>query len=654
MRNQPKRYTSRLLLFFLSLALVVTMAPMAVFAEEGGSAAEDETVIEEAAPAGEEATVIEESTPEADAPAEEPAEEPVVAAAEDPIDLSGATVSIPEKLYTGKARTPLPTVILDGEEIPKLADNGDANFTVSYSNNVNVGTASFTVKGVNAYTGSVTGTFTIKAKTVKDAKVTGIKAMTYTGKAIVQSPTVKVDLDGTTVTLKKGTDYTLTYKDNVNVGTATVTIKGKGNYQGSLNKTFTIKSRVNKSFSWSGVSVVFKTYVLRDEALGTDAKPTNLKLTGKSDGIKLTWTAPKGSVDGVIVLRKNSSGKYEEIAKVLAPATSFVDTQALSVSKGYSYRVVGYKASGHRIRISPATYWVKGVNNHYSKANGYTPNVDRTKAVMLTGETVQLEVTWPDNVYSTNIRWWSANKKVATVNKYGKITAKSCGFTQIHGRTASGRVITVKVKVLYRKYSAGSGFFNEGNYRYYASRKGPVICGKLFAVKGTRYYANANGVIKRSKFTYNGVTVNPDPTTGAISEADWKKIYQSEHKGKTYVLVDISDQKMYVYVDGWKEYTSDVVTGDGGTLTPTGTYYMNSYRQKDTYLTGPTWNDHVDYWMPFIDNMYGFHDASWRHGKFGGDIYLTDGSHGCVNLPDAAAAKLWKLAPPGTKVIIRK
>lgn len=59
----------------------------------------------------------------------------------------------------------------------------------------------------------------------------------------------------------------------------------------------------------------------------------------------------------------------------------------------------------------------------------------------------------------------------------------------------------------------------------------------------------------------------------------------------------------------------------------------------DTYLVGPTWNDHVEYWMPF-DDQIGLHDSSWRT-EYGGDIYLTDGSHGCVNTPLDAIATIY-------------
>ena len=78
-----------------------------------------------------------------------------------------------------------------------------------------------------------------KATPLSKAKVTGIKDKTYTGKALTQTPVVKL----TGKTLKKGTDYTIAYKNNKNVGKATVTITGKGSYKGTVTKTFKINPK---------------------------------------------------------------------------------------------------------------------------------------------------------------------------------------------------------------------------------------------------------------------------------------------------------------------------------------------------------------------------------------------------------------------------
>ncbi len=89
---------------------------------------------------------------------------------------------------------------------------------------------------------TITGTesVTIKQIDIAKAAVTGISDKTYTGKTLTQNVTVKMDVNGTNFTLKSGTDYTVEYSNNTEVGTATVKITGAGNYTGSVSKTFKI------------------------------------------------------------------------------------------------------------------------------------------------------------------------------------------------------------------------------------------------------------------------------------------------------------------------------------------------------------------------------------------------------------------------------
>ncbi|SCW70609.1 Putative cell wall binding repeat-containing protein [Ruminococcaceae bacterium YRB3002] len=138
---------------------------------------------------------------------------------------------ISDQIYTGSAITP-PIIVKKGSKT--LVKGTD--YTVAYSNNLNVGTATVTVKGKGSYTDSVSICFEITAKTISGATVSSIADQTHTGSAI--EPTVTV-IDGSK-TLLKGTDYTVSYSNNVDVGTATITVKGKGNYTGTKKISFTI------------------------------------------------------------------------------------------------------------------------------------------------------------------------------------------------------------------------------------------------------------------------------------------------------------------------------------------------------------------------------------------------------------------------------
>ena len=76
-------------------------------------------------------------------------------------------------------------------------------------------------------------------------------------------------------------------------------------------------------------------------------------------------------------------------------------------------------------------------------------------------------------------------------------------------------------------------------------------------------------------------------------------------------------------------------------------------RDEDTDLVGPDWSAHVKYWMPFaINGKIGMHDASWRT-EFGGDIYKTAGSHGCVNLPEKLAETIFENIYVGFPIVVK-
>ncbi len=117
----------------------------------------------------------------------------------------------------------------------------------------------------------------------------------------------------------------------------------------------------------------------------------------------------------------------------------------------------------------------------------------------------------------------------------------------------------------------------------------------------------------------------------------------------TYVDVCIDTQTMVYYENGVPVLTSPVVTGSPGRGTPRGVFQINS-RIPGKYLTGPTWHVWVDRWMRFAGNC-GLHDAKWRK-NFGGNIYKSNGSHGCVNLPHDIAVALYDRVGIGTVVIV--
>lgn len=154
------------------------------------------------------------------------------------ITTSNVKVTIPAVTYNGKAQTPKNPIIIVGARELKAAD-----YTLAIAkgaNNTNAGKVKVTITGKGNYTGTVTGAwFTINRKSISKGKVSGIKDKTsYTGKAIAQG--VIVTLDGKKLTKSNGC-LNITYKNNKNIGPASLTITGKGNYTGTLSgRTFRI------------------------------------------------------------------------------------------------------------------------------------------------------------------------------------------------------------------------------------------------------------------------------------------------------------------------------------------------------------------------------------------------------------------------------
>ena len=222
--------------------------------------------------------------------------------------LSKASISkIGDKTYTGKAVKPAVTVKYNGKTLTK-----DVDYTVSYKNNKKVGTASATIKGIGDYSGSKTVEFKITAAKISDVAFGKVSNKTYTGKAI--KPSVSVEYKGTKLT--KDTDYTVSYKNNKNMGTATITVKGKGNFTGTKKVTFKI----------------------------TPKKVTISKAVNNKKGTAtVSWKRDK-NVTGyeIYCSTKKSSGYKLEKDITKNKTTSYTDKN-LTKGKNYYYKIRAYK-----------------------------------------------------------------------------------------------------------------------------------------------------------------------------------------------------------------------------------------------------------------------------------------------------------------------
>ena len=169
-------------------------------------------------------------------------------------DIETAKINdIADQTYTGSALEPK-VIVTYGEQDDAYELKADEDYTVAYEDNVTAGTATVTVTGKGNYAGTLTKTFTIAAADIKTAKISDIADQTYTGSAFEPEVTVTYGEQDDAYELKADEDYTVAYDDNVAAGTATVTVTGKGNYAGTLTKTFTIAAADIKAAKISAVA----------------------------------------------------------------------------------------------------------------------------------------------------------------------------------------------------------------------------------------------------------------------------------------------------------------------------------------------------------------------------------------------------------------
>jgi hypothetical protein len=142
-----------------------------------------------------------------------------------------------------------------------------------------------------------------------------------------------------------------------------------------------------------------------------------------------------------------------------------------------------------------------------------------------------------------------------------------------------------------------------------------------------------------------GLTITREPIFSQIAFSQG-----SDDIGNTYVEIDISKQHIWFYKNGSLITEGDIVTGNvkNNYATPKGIYRLK-YKQKHAVLRGPGYAAPVTFWMPFNRGI-GIHDASWR-SVFGGNIYKTNGSHGCINTPYNVVKEIFNNIEVNTPVI---
>ncbi len=182
--------------------------------------------------------------------------------------------------------------------------------------------------------------------------------------------------------------------------------------------------------------------------------------------------------------------------------------------------------------------------------------------------------------------------------------------------------------------------------------------------KSRKFKTNTGNIINTSGGAYGWMTHRGKTTDALIQhiKAGENKTIEpvysytalsrnSDDIGDSYVEIDLNQQMVYVYIKGELKVKTPTVTGNVSKnhSTPRGVDAI-TYKQNGAVLRGEGYASPVKYWMPFNGDV-GLHDADWR-SSFGGDIYKSNGSHGCINLPPGNAKTIFDLVYPGMPVIV--
>ena len=393
------------------------------------------------------------------------------------------TLSETSYVYDGTYKKPAATVTFGGKVLQEGKD-----YTISYRNNLNVGVTTVIATGMGDYTGYTSKNFTITKRAMAGGTVSVASSVSFTGSNITPSVTVKVA--GRTLT--SGTDYTVSYSNNKNVGTSNVYVYGKGNYSGSLSAKFDI----------------------------VPAKQQIQKLETRYKGFYIDW-AQKGSATGYDVeysVNANMSGAVSKHLTASKPDTLTVS--GLAGDKTYYVRVRSYTNRNGKVYYGA---WsdvksIKTANNDITKASvsgistkAFTGKAITQNVTVKVGNTVLKNGTDYAVSYSNNKKVGKATVKITGKGKYGgvitktfkinpakqkiqKLTAKSKAFFidwaqkgsatgyEIQYATNSKFTSAKKVTITNNKTDKTTVSKLSANKKYY------VRVRSYTTVKGTKYY----------------------------------------------------------------------------------------------------------------------------------------------------------------------
>lgn len=442
--------------------------------------------------------------------------------------VSGLTVTLDKTSYeyTGSAITPVVTVKDKDDNLLTL----NADYTVTYSNNTNAGTATVTVEGTGIYKGSVPVNFTITRKSIKDMILQYDNSFTYTGSEICPDVTI----DG----LTKGKDFEVSYENNINVGTnASIKVSGTGNYTGALTGSFEIKKI---DISKKKVTVLENSFVYT----GNEVKP-EIQVEGLSSDnytVKYSDNINAGTATVTVNGKGNYTGTTSAVFTISPKDINEADT-TLSFTKGTVYehtgnaiepeiKVGGLTSSDYaisyqdNINIGEATAIISGKGNYTGKIEKKFNIVEKKISIN------DFEISIPKTSYEYT--GTEIVPEVTVKDGSGTVLTKDTDYTvsYINNTEIGTATITVQGTNLYE----GSRTVTFGISQADISKK--------------------QASLSQTTFTYTGNAIKPTVTIAGLTEGTDYKLTYHNNTHATDVAVDGT---AFVRIIGQGNYTGDQV-----------------------------------------------------------------------------------------------
>ncbi|MBQ9785920.1 MAG: InlB B-repeat-containing protein, partial [Clostridia bacterium] len=468
------------------------------------------------------------------------------------------------------------------------------DYTLAYTSNTNVGTATITISGKGNFIGSTTASFEIVARDIANATINTLANSTYTGSAITKTITITDSVPNASTTLTNGTHYTVEYSNNINVGTATVTITGKGNYTGVKIATFSI---TNATITGSITQSDSLAYIGQEQ---TPSLTINMVSVGNQP-VEITYST-------------SSSGNYSSsIPKFTNAGTYTVYYKATATNHGTLSGSFTITINAQKLSDATNLIWNGGIAQWSA-----VRNVSSYKVILYNGTTIVDTVTglttnskdFSANMTTISTNWNYSVQAIGSVNYVnGDVVKSGNQSTYTVTYNANGGTGTVPSSVIVASGTSYQtspttitkvGFkFNSWNTSANGTGNTYVSGAKVFVTGNITLYAIWDSIYKFGTYTYttdktiagqmvagqfvedksitiDNVSVGDFVALGSYPQSLYNGVKElSVISGETFegLPVYTDGTGKYVYVSSPNPYNSSNKYSNGSTISSTAKYF---------------------------------------------------------------------------------